>query len=285
MPRAANEKATEAERLYRSGMKLVEIATKLGVPAGTVRRWKSTYQWDGEQRANVRKKTSVRNEPPPEVVSVMENPDLTDQQRLFCLYYAQSFNATRSYQKAYGCDYQTANAHGFEQLSKVVIREEITRLKRMRYGKALLESEDVFQKYMDIAFADVTDFVSFGQEEVPVMTAYGPAMTEDPETGETVPMTKKVNVVRSRSSDEVDGSLLTEVSQGKDGFKIKLADRMKALQWLSDHMDLATPEQQAKVENLRASTAKLKGEDPETQSEEDGFLEALKGEAGNVWRE
>ena len=32
---------------------------------------------------------------------------------------------------------------------------------------------------------------------------------------------------------------------------IKLADRMKALQWLSDHMDLATEEQRARIARSR----------------------------------
>ena len=264
MARAPNVKAAEAEQMYRGGTKLVDIAERLGVPAGTVRRWKSAYNWDSERsdkKANVRNKASVRNEPPPEVISVMENPALNDQQRLFCLYYSKSFNATRSYQKAYGCGYDVANAEGYKMLVNPCVREEITRLKEMRYGQAMLEPGDIFQKYMDIAFADVTDFVSFDQEDVPVMGAFGPVMVEDPATGEKVALTQKVNVVRTRPSDQVDGSLLAEVSQGKSGFKVKLLDQMKALQWLADHKDLATEEQRARIDKLRAETEKAKGPD------------------------
>jgi len=36
-------------------MKLVEIASQLEVPAGTVRRWKSTYHWDGEHQSEQEK--------------------------------------------------------------------------------------------------------------------------------------------------------------------------------------------------------------------------------------
>ncbi len=46
MARARSPDSIEAERLYHDGMKLVEIAGKLGVPASTVRRWKSTQKWD-----------------------------------------------------------------------------------------------------------------------------------------------------------------------------------------------------------------------------------------------
>ncbi len=49
MARSPNEKAEKAHELYKGGMKLVEIASQLDVPAGTVRRWKSTYDWDNER--------------------------------------------------------------------------------------------------------------------------------------------------------------------------------------------------------------------------------------------
>ena len=50
----------------------------------------------------------------------------------------------------------------------------------------------------------------------------------------------------------MDGTILSEVKQGKDGASIKLSDRMKALQWLSDHMNIATERQQAEVALLKA---------------------------------
>lgn len=49
MARARSPNSFEAERLYHDGMKLVDIAERMGVPAGTVRRWKSTQKWDGEE--------------------------------------------------------------------------------------------------------------------------------------------------------------------------------------------------------------------------------------------
>ena len=56
---------------------------------------------------------------------------------------------------------------------------------------------------------------------------------------------------------EIDGTILSEVKQGRDGASIKLADRMKALQWLSDHMNMATEEQKAKVEQMKARTEQI----------------------------
>lgn len=250
--------------MYLSGMKLVEIASQLNLPEGTVRRWKSTHKWESERsekKANVRKekKKTVAEE----VKQVMENPDLTDKQRLFCLHYVRCFNATRAYQKAYEVDYSTAASIGYRLLGNAGVREEIARLKQNRLNRELLDEHDIFQKYMDIAFADITDFVEFGREEVQVMGAFGPIEVEDPDTGEKVPLMKEINSVRFREAEKVDGTLITEVKQGKDGASIKLADRMKALDWLANHMDLATEEQRAKIVHLKAQTEALQ---PETDN-------------------
>lgn len=65
---------------------------------------------------------------------------------------------------------------------------------------------------------------------------------------------------------------------------MKLADRMKAMQWISDHMDLATPEQKEKVKLLQAQRRKLEDDGPE-ETEDDGFIEALKGQVDDLWQE
>ena len=54
--KAKNAKADEALALYRQGLKLVDIAKKLDLPEGTVRRWKCTYKWDGEKSERSGKK-------------------------------------------------------------------------------------------------------------------------------------------------------------------------------------------------------------------------------------
>lgn len=44
-PKAKNEKALEAEKMFLDGMPMVDIAKKLGVSDGTVRSWKNRYGW------------------------------------------------------------------------------------------------------------------------------------------------------------------------------------------------------------------------------------------------
>lgn len=234
MARAPDSRIEQAEAMFHQGMKLVEIASQLNLPEGTVRRWKSTHKWESERslkdnersinKANVRKekKKAVAEE----VKQVMENPDLTDKQRLFCLQYIRCFNATKAYQKAYGVDYSTAASIGYRLLENVGVREEIARLKQNRLNRELLDEHDIFQKYMDIAFADITDFA-------------------------------KVNGGYVEAQTDFDGTLVSEISATENGVKIKLADRMKALDWLAARMDLATAEQRARIVQMQVQTERM----------------------------
>lgn len=49
MARAPDPRIEQAKAMYLEGQKLVEIASQLNLPEGTVRRWKCTHKWDGER--------------------------------------------------------------------------------------------------------------------------------------------------------------------------------------------------------------------------------------------
>lgn len=55
MPKQRSPDSYKAEELYKSGMKLVEIASQLNVSEGTVRSWKNRYRFDGKSNATLRK--------------------------------------------------------------------------------------------------------------------------------------------------------------------------------------------------------------------------------------
>ena len=83
-------------------------------------------------------------------------------------------------------------------------------LKQNKLNRELLSEADIFQKYMDIAFSDITDYMEFGTEEVPVMTMYGPAKIKDEKTGKEKTLTKIVNVARFKDSANVDGTIIVK---------------------------------------------------------------------------
>ena len=255
----ARDEAFEIYKKHNGNIDLVEIAKILSLSPGTVRGWKAKDKWDSElngtlqndtERSNkkVNKKSKEREPIVEEVKDVLENTELTEKQRLFCIYYIENFNATKAYKKAYGCSYDTAKVEGCKSLTKPNIKKEIQRL-----TKECLEEEEVeakllnkrlFETYMKIAFSDVTDYLSFGRKEIKVFSDDGPETIE-------------VNYVDFKESTEVDGSIISEIKQGKDGVSIKLQDKMKAMQWLDTHYGEGTPEQQAKIDKLKAETLKL----------------------------
>ncbi len=275
MPKAKDKRVEEAFKLYKEGLKLIEISKQLDVAEGTVRSWKNRYKWEGDRNATFhRKDCNVANKKKKtekvavkEVETVLENTDLTSKQQLFCIHYIRCFNATKAYQKAYECSYSTAVTNGPALLGNTRIKQKIFQLKQERLNRELLSEEDIFQKYIDLAFADITDYAVFGTKEVEYFDKKG--------------IKHKANMpfVDLKDSSKVDGTLISEVSQGKGGAKIKLSDRMKALQWLSDHMDLATEKQRAEIQAIKA---KMEQND-DTRQEDDGFIDALNAASREDW--
>lgn len=279
-----------AELDYINGMKYKDIADKYNVSINTVKSWKTRYKWikgtqksmhtkdkkvctqkEGAQKGQAYNK-KVAKEP---VKEVMQNEELNENQKLFCIYYSKCFNATKAYQKAYECDYITANVNGSRLLGKASIKAMIDQLTEVTMNKELLK-RGLLQKYIDIAFSDIRDYMSFGTESI------------ETEKGEY-----EISVVKLKDSSQVDGTLISEISQGKDGIRIKMLDKMKAMDFLSKHSNLLSDEEKTKLdieykrlqnEKAKEELAKLKGDDLKEVAD-DGFLEALNGKTVEVWNE
>lgn len=275
------DKAYEIYKLNNGEILLKDIAAQLGVKDTQVRKWKSQDKWEEKLKGTLpnekRNVTNIKadkkniskqviNE---DVELALENDELTEKQRLFCVYYVKSFNATKSAIKA-GYSRKTAEQIGYQLLQKTSVKSEIQKLKQNKLNRVMLSEDDIFQKYIDIAFADITDYLQFGSKEV---------------EGEYGPYT--MSSVNLKDSDEVDGTLISEVSQGKDGIKLKLQDKMKALQWLADRMDLLPTQVKYKLdlEVTKTELAILKQGGDEGKVEDDGFIEALNAETKEVWND
>lgn len=293
MARAPDERVEKAKELFKTGMKLVDIANKLDVPAGTIRRWKSTYKWESERsdKNNERSETMStskkykKSQNIPEEIKELAESDLNDRQKLFCIYYVKSFNGTQSYIKAYGCSKETAYVNSSKLLSQAKIKDEIQKLREAKLNQIALSEADMIEYHMRIAFSDMGDYVSFGEEEVPVMSMYGPVKVKDTETGENVQLMKKVAIVRLNDSDIVDTQLIKEIKQGKEGVSIKLVDKCKSLDWLDKYF-LMNPMDRHKIEfdKKKYELEKRKHDEPEGDDyTDDGFLDALNGSAAEDW--
>ena len=178
---------------------------------------------------------------------------------------------------------------------KPSIKKEIDRIKQERAAELNLDAQAVLQKYIDIAFADITDFVEFGQEKRPELDHNLEPMID--ENGDEI--TYSYSYVNLKNHDEVDGTLITEVKKGKDGVSVKLADKMKALEFLAKYTEIL-PEhvnrklQQEKIKHdmmMKEKEMDLKQQEiakknaPPEKPNIDSYIEALKGRASEVWAE
>ncbi|MDR3598740.1 terminase small subunit [Clostridium sp.] len=301
MARAPNENVIKAKKLYDKGYKLIDISKELNTPEGTIRSWKNRYNWDDDNNATLQKKEKkkrnvanknankkkTKKEPiADEVKEVLENTELTDKQRLFCVIYSRCLNATNAYQEVYKCTYETAMVNGCNLLRNTKIKEQIEKLNAVEFNKEFIK-RSVIQKYIDIAFADISKFAKFGKRDKIQYDSNGQPIMEDGKL-----KTYEESYLELKESDRVDGTLITEISGNKDVFKIKLADKMKAMDFLSKYSNLLSDEEKLKLDieykklanrKLGAEIAKINGESDDDEKEDDGFIGALAGTAKEDW--
>ncbi|MDK0740553.1 terminase small subunit [Clostridium perfringens] len=266
------DKAFEIYINNNGDIKLIDIAKDLNIKDSQVRKWKSQDNWDeklkgalpinksnvtnqNENKTNIKK--DIKEPIVEEVKEVLENAELTDKQRLFCIYYINCFNAAKAYKKAYECSYESALSNGYRLMENDSIRKEIENLKSHKLNRAMISEEDIFQRYLDIAYANIGDYLKFGRRRKNKWTKNKDGefiAVIDPDTGQQD--FYEYNFIELNESSDVDTSLLSEVKEGKDGISIKLKDGMKALDWLTKHMNIATDRQKAELEVLKSRIVK-----------------------------
>ncbi|MEW9939974.1 terminase small subunit [Clostridium butyricum] len=324
MARERSPLRDKAKELYinsKGEMKLVYIAAELNLKDTQIRKWKSQDKWDNElkgtskgtllnkksqSKSNVTNKKVTKKENKEidkepiadEVKEVMENEELTDKQRLFCVIYSRCLNATKAYSRAYKCTYETAMVNGNKLLRNTKVKEQLDKLIAQDLNKEFLQ-RTLIQKYKDIALADIGDYLEFGVKQVPQWQKNKDGIdipVVDPNTG--AQKISEYSYVKLKDSVGLDTSIISEVSEGKDGIKFKLADKMKAMDVLSKLSNLLSDEEKTKldieykklqqlklqvdIEKTKAETNRITDND-EGEIEDDGFLEALKGRTTQVW--
>lgn len=133
---------------------------------------------------------------------------MTEKQRLFCIYYAQTLNQRKAARMA---GYKS-DKYGWDLIQNPQIRARIKEIKEDMNECNLINSWDILRMYIKIGFADIEEFIDIGTDE----------------NGESF-----INF-----KDEFDGQIVDEIQIRKGEPKIKLADRMKALEKLEKYFDL-----------------------------------------------
>lgn len=287
MPRVRDPNRDKAFKIYKEhngNIDLVEIASQLNLPPGTIRGWKSKDKW--EQKLNgtlqIKSERSEKNKNDKNKVlddgtrETMLNENLTPEQRLFCIYYSKSFNAVQSYMKAYQCSYENACSHAWELWKNEEIKKEVRRLNELKRQQIAVSESDLVELHMRIAFADIGDYLEFGREAVPqwIKNNDGNYIEEiDPNTNEQ--KVNYYNVIKLKESANIDTQLIQEVKEGREGISIKLADKQKSLEWLSRYF-LINPLDKHKIDyDNKMLEIERKKTEPE-QVSSDGIKDFLK---------
>ncbi|QAS52819.1 terminase small subunit [Halobacillus litoralis] len=299
MPRKRDPRRDKAFEIWKTSngeRKLKDIADELDCSPSQVRKWKSQDKWDEKMNGNVtnpkrsvtkKKETNrIRDATPDEEPS--QSDELTDKQRLFCMHYVKSFNATMAAIKAgYGKD--TAHVQGSRLLKNVKVSAYIRELKEDLQSELFVNAKDVLNYYVKIAFADITDYVTFTRKDVQTGKR-DVLMNEDGSVKDIVPRVDSYNEMYFKNSEEVDGTIISEVKQGREGVSVKLIDKKWALEKLEKYFDLLPDHYKRKLEEeklalqrdkVELEKTKVLGE--EEEYEDDGFIDALDDKTTEVW--
>lgn len=130
---------------------------------------------------------------------------LSEKQRLFCLYFVKYRNKVKAYQKAYQCSYENACGNASGLWKNIEIQNEINRIIDELHQNIRISIADLIQQQIDIARADINDFVDISAGFVKVR-------------------------------QEMDGTLIREIKDTKKGISIKLYDKQKAIDFLKNNL-------------------------------------------------
>lgn len=213
------EKYELAKLDYKNGMKYKDIADKYEVSLNTVKSWKQRYKWRKDDKKVCTQKTkkyahktdetnASKKDIKKETIEILVESELTEKQRLFCIYYMQSFNATQAAIKA-GYSRDTAYQIGFENLRKPKIKEYLTELKELYAQDDYLETKRLLDRHKQIAFSDLRDYIDENGELKNLKNTDGTLI-------------KKITVRESSTSQGYSKSS-----------SIELEDRSKSLEFLN----------------------------------------------------
>jgi len=169
---------------------------------------------------------------------------LTEQENKLIEEYLKCRNPEQAYMRAYGVKREEVGARAVTVLRKGEIQDEIKRLLNEHVPDDInVIAKDYVNFLVKGAFADIGDYVEFKTVEEPKYNPDGSVMV-DIDTGE--PVTTKRNKVVVKNSDYLDTSVIKNISNGKDGVKIELYDKLTCWAKLQEYFNWVS---EANVEN------------------------------------
>lgn len=187
---------------------------------------------------------------------------LNDKQKRFCEIYIKSFNVRLAAKQA-GYTPQSAHTIGWKIRQNPECNRYIAWLKLRIAKDCHVSAMDIIDQYIRIAFADITDFVTISKGNLTL-----------------------------KDETMLDGQLITSIKKSRDGqVSIELVDKLRALEKLERYFDVMPKDWRIKIEEKklelmeeRLEIERIKaGQGAQDEDENDGFIDALKATAEEIW--
>lgn len=155
---------------------------------------------------------------------------LTDKQRRFVDEYLVDLNATQAAIRA-GYSQKTARQIGDENLSKPDIAKAVQEAQAARATRTEITQDMVLRELAKIGFSDIRKIVRWGKTELRVTDS------GDDEDEVTEPY-HGLALVSADDIDDDTAAAISEISEGREGLKVKLHDKKGALVDIGRHLGM-----------------------------------------------
>ena len=157
---------------------------------------------------------------------------LTAKQQRFVDEYLIDLNATQAAIRA-RYSQKTAASQGERLLRNVEVRKYLASRRKDLQGRAEITQDMVLRELAKIGFSDIRKVVRWGETQVRMVDG------EDDRPEDMVPY-HGLALIDSTEVDDSTAAAIAEVSQGRDGLKVKLHDKKGALVDIGRHLGMFT---------------------------------------------
>lgn len=191
---------------------------------------------------------------------------LTAKQQRFVDEYLIDLNATQAAIRA-GYSANTAEQQASRLLTNVKVRAYLSERQSARAGRVEITQDMVLKELAKIGFSDIRKVVRWGETQVRMVDG------EDDGPEDMVPY-HGLALIDSTEIDDNTAGAIAEVSQGRDGLKVKMYDKRGALVDIGRHLGMFAvpghPDLDAELKRLEIQ--KRKAEIKRLEESEDNDL-------------
>lgn len=243
MARAPDERQEQAKEMFLQGIKLIDISKALEVPVGTIRSWKKRYNWDEKSNATLHKRK-------------------------------------RNVAKAKGG--QPGNQNAIGNHGGAAPEGNKNAVTTGEFETLLFDCLEPEEKQLAAAVPNDKEQLLF--QEIQLLTVRERRMLkriENLRQADFTTVSRKSGIEKGKMTDlSEDRATLGQIQNIEDALTRVQARKQAAIDSLHR---FGVDDARLEIELMKLDMAALKLGGQETEVEEDGFLEALNTEAGDLW--